>query len=57
LFVNRLSLGKTLVIIIGYVYGANLDTVSATGALVKIDISRMLDDAGREMSGTAFDPQ
>jgi len=57
LFVNRLSLGKAFVIIIGYIYGTNFDAISATGALVKIDISRMLHDSGGKMSGFTFDPQ
>jgi hypothetical protein len=57
LFVNRFSLGKPLVVIVGYIYGTYFDAVSATGALVKIDISRMLHDAGGKMSGFAFDPQ
>jgi len=57
LFVNRLSLGKALVIIIGYIDGTNLDAISATGALVEIDISRMLYNAGVKMSGFTFDPQ
>ena len=57
LFVDCLSLGKTLIIIIGYIYGTNLDAISATGTLVKIDISRVLHDAGGKMSGGTFDPQ
>jgi hypothetical protein len=57
LFVNRLSLRKALVIIIGYIYGTYFDAVSATGAFVKIDISRMLHDAGGKMSGFTFNPQ
>jgi hypothetical protein len=57
LFVNCLSLRKALVIIIGYSYGTNLDAISATGALVKIDISRMLHNAGGKMPGFTFDPQ
>jgi len=56
LFVNRLSLRKALVIIIGYIYGTNLDAISATGTFVKIDISRMLHDAGGKMSGFTLDP-
>ena len=56
LFVNRLSLRKALVIIIGYIDGTYLNAISATGALVKIDISRMLHNAGVKMSGFTFDP-
>jgi hypothetical protein len=57
LFVNRLSLRKALVIIIGYIYGTYFDAISATGTFVKIDISRMLHDAGGKMSGFTFNPQ
>jgi hypothetical protein len=57
LFVNRLSLSEALVIIIGYIYGTYFDAISATGAFVKIDISRMLHDPGGKMSGFTFDPQ
>jgi hypothetical protein len=57
LFVYRLSLRKAFVISIGYVYGTNLDAISAAGALVKIDISRMLHNAGSIMSWGTFNPQ
>jgi hypothetical protein len=57
LFVDCLSLGKTLIIIIGYIYGTNFDAISATGTFVKIDISRMLHDASGKMSGFTFNPQ
>jgi len=57
LLIDCLSLGKTLVVVAGDGYGADLFTLPAAGAFCRIDEAGLLPDAGPELPRFALEIQ